>query len=189
VAVTSSAGGSVLAIFRGQPERRFERLLFGPLVFADTEEEVRYSRTRLTYHARYKPVGEIEEQWVDQLVDTIWRQRRLGDLEMMVLQGMSGLAVDDPDLPMPTLTTVVRYRDQLERAYEQCVKAIEALAVRRDPQEQALAEVTPHPAEIRCLADQMASHELDSGELEELESALEEAVAAGRRGHLRLIDN
>lgn len=189
VAGTYSAGGNVLSIFRGRPERRYERILFGPLQFADTTEEVCFSRTRLAYHARYKPVGEIEEQWVDQLVETIWRQRRIGILEAMVLQSMAGLAVNDPDLPMPTLTTIVRYKDQLDRSYDQCVKAIDALVVRREPDEQAASEATPHPAEMRCLADQMASHELDEHELEKLEEALEEEVAAERRSHLRLIDD
>lgn len=181
------AGDNVLKLHKTRPEKRFEPWLFGPLMFESDEEEARFESLRLEYHARYKPIGTIEEEYVDDIVDIVWRQRRMCELELVVLETMMGMVEKDTEMPVPGLNTICRYKDQLDRSMKLTLKALEDVKLRRQPGEKPSGRDMPHPAELKWLAEQLRSQDHTS-EPETEELAQQEPPSVGRP-NLRLIED
>lgn len=149
------AGDNVLTLHKTKPQKRFDPWLLGPMMFENDEEEALFDSLRLEYHARYKPVGLLEEEYVDDIVDIVWRQRRMCEIELTALETMMGMSEHDSDYPLPGLNTICRYKDQLDRSMKLTLKALEDVKTRRDPSEKPSGRDMPHPAELKWLAQQL----------------------------------
>jgi hypothetical protein len=76
------------------------------------EDARAFAALRAAWIARLRPEGAVEEAAVDKIVAAIWREQRLVGVEDRLL---SALARGEPVDGLPSLATVIRYRNRLER--------------------------------------------------------------------------
>jgi len=95
---------------------------------------------RAAWRARRPPADPAEDHALEALVSTVWRSHRLAALELRLLEALlAGEAVG----PLPSLATLVRYGNRLERVRRAAELELERL--RREPRP-APSTAAPEPA-------------------------------------------
>jgi translation initiation factor IF-2 len=97
---------------------------------------------RAAWRARRPPADPVEDHALEALVSTVWRSHRLAALELRLLEA---LLAGEAGGPLPSLATLVRYGNRLERVRRAAELELERL--RREPRPAPTsAPATPEPA-------------------------------------------
>jgi hypothetical protein len=98
---------------------------------------------RAAWRARRPAADPAEEHALEALVSAVWRSQRLAALELRLLEA---LLAGEASGPLPSLTTLVRYGDRLERARRAAELELERLRREPRPAPATNAPAAPEPA-------------------------------------------